>query len=74
MIYIKGYADKGTGNPYVNRKYAKQRAENVKKALINKYGIDAKMIPPPTAPKSTVSRMSCLAALSSSAIRFSPMS
>ena len=44
MIYIKGYADKGTGNPYVNRKYAKQRAENVKKALINKYGIDAKMI------------------------------
>ena len=44
MIYIKGYADKGTGNPYVNRKYAKQRAENVKKALINKYGIDSKMI------------------------------
>lgn len=44
MIYIKGYADKGTGNPYVNRKYAKQRAENIKKALINKYGIDGKMI------------------------------
>lgn len=44
MIYIKGYADKGTGNPYVNRKYAKQRAENIKKALISKYGIDAKMI------------------------------
>ena len=44
MIYIKGYADKGTGNPYVNRKYAKQRAENVKKALINKYGIDSKII------------------------------
>lgn len=44
MIYIKGYADKGTGNPYVNRKYAKQRAENVKKALVNKYGIDSKMI------------------------------
>ena len=43
-IYIKGYADKGTGNPYVNRKYAKQRAENVKKALISKYGIDSKMI------------------------------
>ena len=44
MIYIKGYADKGTGNPYVNRKYAKQRAENIKKALINKYGIDGKII------------------------------
>ena len=44
MIYIKGYADKGTGNPYVNRKYAKQRAENIKKALINKYGIDSKLI------------------------------
>ncbi len=43
-IYIKGYADKGTGNPYVNRKYAKQRAENIKKTLVNKYGIDAKMI------------------------------
>ena len=44
MIYIKGYADRGTGNPYVNRKYAKQRAENVKKALTSKYGIDPKMI------------------------------
>lgn len=44
MIYIKGYADKGTGNPYVNRKYAKQRAENIKKALVNKYGIDSKLI------------------------------
>ena len=44
MIYIKGYADKGTGNPYVNRKYAKQRAENIKKALMNKYGIDGKLI------------------------------
>ena len=44
MIYIKGYADKGTGNPYVNRKYAKQRAENIKKALISKYGIDGKLI------------------------------
>ena len=44
MIYIKGYADKGTGNPYINRKYARQRAENVKKALTSKYGIDAKKI------------------------------
>ena len=43
-IYVKGYADKGTGNPYVNRKYAKQRAENVKKILVTKYGIDSKMI------------------------------
>ncbi len=44
QIYIKGYADKGTGNPYVNRKYAKQRAENVKKTLVKKFGVDEKMI------------------------------
>jgi len=44
MIYIKGYADRGTGNPYVNRRYAKQRAENLENTLIKKYGIDKKYI------------------------------
>ena len=32
-VTIDGYADKGTGNPRVNEGYAKQRAENVAKAL-----------------------------------------
>lgn len=32
-ITVKGYADKGTGNPQVNIGYAKQRAEKVAKAL-----------------------------------------
>jgi len=44
QIVIKGYADKGTGNPRINVGYAKARAEKVKKALVKKYGIDKKMI------------------------------
>ena len=32
-ISIKGYADKGTGNPRINVGYAKARAEKVAKAL-----------------------------------------
>ncbi|MGM9803041.1 MAG: OmpA family protein [Muribaculaceae bacterium] len=39
-ITIDGYADKGTGNARVNRKYAKLRAERVAKALQDR-GIDA---------------------------------
>ena len=39
-ISIKGYADRGTGNPRVNKGYAKARAEKVAKALQEK-GIDA---------------------------------
>lgn len=35
-ITIKGYADKGTGNPKVNEGYAKARAEKVAKALQEK--------------------------------------
>ena len=35
-ITIKGYADKGTGTPAINVKYAKQRAEKVAKALQEK--------------------------------------
>jgi len=43
-IVIKGYADKGTGTPAINKTIAKDRAEKVKKALVKKYGIDKKMI------------------------------
>ena len=32
-ISIKGYADRGTGNPRINVGYAKARAEKVAKAL-----------------------------------------
>ena len=39
-ITIDGYADKGTGNARVNKKYAKLRAERVAKALQDR-GIDA---------------------------------
>ena len=39
-ISIKGYADKGTGNPKLNEGYAKQRAEKIAKLLQEK-GIPA---------------------------------
>lgn len=39
-ITVDGYADKGTGTPQINVKYAKQRAEKVAKALQDK-GISA---------------------------------
>ena len=42
-ITITSYADKGTGTPQSNMKYSKQRAENTKKALIEK-GVDPNMI------------------------------
>ncbi len=42
-ITITSYADKGTGNPKLNMKYSKQRAENTKKALVEK-GVDPNMI------------------------------
>ena len=37
-ILIVGYADKGTGNPEINMKYAEQRAQKCKDALVKKYG------------------------------------
>lgn len=43
-ITIVGYADKGTGTPRVNAKYAAKRAENFKNDLVSKYGIDASII------------------------------
>ena len=33
VVTIDGYADRGTGNPKINKEYAQQRAENVAKAL-----------------------------------------
>jgi outer membrane protein OmpA-like peptidoglycan-associated protein len=43
-ITVTGYADKGTGNPSVNERLAKMRAESVKKELTKKYGIKANRI------------------------------
>lgn len=42
-VSVCGYADKGTGNPRVNMKYSKQRAEGVTKALVEA-GIPAEII------------------------------
>ena len=39
-----GYADKGTGNAALNVKYAKQRADQYKKELVDSYGADASRI------------------------------
>lgn len=36
---VVGYADKGTGNPTINKKYAADRAARVAKALNEKYGV-----------------------------------
>lgn len=38
-ITVKGYADRGTGNPKINKKYSEIRANAVKNALVNTYGI-----------------------------------
>lgn len=38
---LTGYADKGTGNPSINKMYAQKRADNVTNKLINEYGLDA---------------------------------
>ncbi len=43
-VTLTGYADKGTGNPTINARYAKLRAEAVTKELTQKYGIDASRI------------------------------
>jgi outer membrane protein OmpA-like peptidoglycan-associated protein len=43
-VTVVGYADKGTGNAKLNMKYSKQRAENYKEELINKYGCDGARI------------------------------
>ena len=38
---LTGYADKGTGNPTINKMYAQKRADNVTKKLIDEHGLDA---------------------------------
>ena len=43
-VTVVGYADKGTGNAKLNMKYSKQRAENYKEELTNKYGCDGARI------------------------------
>lgn len=42
-VNIKAYADKGTGNAKLNMKYSQQRAEGVKKELVDK-GVPANII------------------------------
>ena len=42
-VTVTGYADAGTGNPKINKKYSEQRAANVAKALTDA-GIDAARI------------------------------
>ena len=39
-IYIVGYADEQTGNPQINMDLSERRAEAVKNALINNYGVN----------------------------------
>ena len=41
---ITGYADKGTGTPALNRKYAKDRAKSVTDKLVKEHGLDASRI------------------------------
>ncbi len=43
-VTIVGYADKGTGTPELNVKYAKQRADKCKEELVKEYGADASRI------------------------------
>lgn len=43
-VELFGVADRGTGNKTINERLASQRAESVKTALINNYGIDASRI------------------------------
>ena len=44
MFPVTGYADKGTGSAKMNKKYAKQRADDVAKKLVEQYGLDAKRL------------------------------
>lgn len=43
-VTVTGYADKGTGNAKTNERLSKQRAEAVKKELVEKFGYDADQI------------------------------
>ncbi len=39
-VTVTGYADKGTGTPKINMKYAKKRAQAITDALVKEYGVD----------------------------------
>ena len=41
---ITGYADKGTGNARINKKYSQERANKFKDELVKNYGINASRI------------------------------
>jgi outer membrane protein OmpA-like peptidoglycan-associated protein len=43
-VTIVGYADKGTGNPKINKMYAERRAVECKDVLVKKYGCDGSRI------------------------------
>lgn len=43
-VTIVGYADKGTGNAAINKKYAQKRADSFKADLVKKYNLDASRI------------------------------
>lgn len=43
-VSVVGYADKGTGNAAINKKYAQKRADDFKAELVNKYNADANRI------------------------------
>lgn len=44
IITVTGYADKGTGNARLNKMYAKKRADDVTKKLVDEHGLDATRI------------------------------
>ena len=43
-VSVTGYADKGTGNPTINKEYARKRAQAFKDKLVKDYGIDESRI------------------------------
>ncbi len=43
-IAVVGYADKGTGNAKVNKRYAEKRAEQFKSDLVKRHGVDESII------------------------------
>ena len=44
MVTVTGYADKGTGTARLNKMYAKKRADDVTKKLVEDHGLDAACI------------------------------
>lgn len=44
LFTVTGYADKGTGNPTINKMYAQKRAADVTNKLVNQHGLDASRI------------------------------